>query len=108
MGITADGQLIPFLDPNLHHGRFGIEEILGGLDNLKHILAMNLLATLEALNHIIYKLERHFTPQSYSIVLILDADRVDIQILKRRRWIRHLDGLFELNLANKLLAFGQL
>lgn len=108
MRVTANRQMRALVHANFHHSRFRIEQVLGSLDNLERILAMNALPGLKPLNHIIDKLLRHLAPQPDAIIAIIDPNSLDIQLLKRRRRIRHLNSLLKLQPAHQLLALGEL
>lgn len=107
MRVTTNRQLPPLLNTDLHHRRLGIHQILDSLDNLERILAMNLLPILKPLHHIIDKLLRHVLTQTHSIVVIVHADRIDIQALKRRRRVGHFNRFLEFQPSHEFLAVRQ-
>lgn len=108
MRITAHSQLCALFHSNLDHRRLRIDNISNRLDDLENILAVDLLPILEPLNHVVNELLRHFTPQSNTVILIIDNDRVDIHLLERRRRLGDFDRLFELDTTHELLALCQL
>ena len=78
MRVTADCQLSTLVHTNLDHGWFRIHDVLDSLDDLEGILAMNFLAVLEPLDHIIDELLRHFLLQSHTIIAVVNCYGDDI------------------------------
>lgn len=66
---------------------------------------MYLLPVLEALDHVVDKLLRHLISQADAVVVIVDFDRIDVQVLERGGWLPHLDRFLELDPTDELLAF---
>lgn len=108
MSITTDRQLLAHINANLHHRRLVVHNVLHSLDDLEDILAVNVLAILKPLNHIIDKLLGHLTPKAHTIIVILHLDSIDVQALKCGRRVGDLNGLLKFYTADELLALGQL
>lgn len=82
MCVTTHSQFIPLFHPDLNHRRFRIDKIPNSLDDLEHILAVNLLPVLEPLNHIIDELLCHFIPNPDTVIPIVHSHRIDIQVFE--------------------------
>lgn len=108
MSITADGQLLARINTNLHHRRLVVYNVLYSLDNLEDIFAVNVLAILEPLDHIIDELLRHLTPKAHTIIVILHLDSIDVQALKCGRRVGDLNGLLKFYTTDELLTLCQL
>lgn len=108
MSVTTDGQFSSLVNPNLHHCRLCIDNVLNRLDNLEDVFAVYFPPILEPFNHIINELLCHLIPQPDAIILVVHGNRIDVQLFKGRRGIANLDGLFKLHATNKLLAIDQL
>lgn len=107
MCITAYRELSTLFNTNLHHRRLRPDNIQHILHNLERIFPMNLLPILESLNHIIYEFLCHVLVQSHTVIRILDGNRIDIEILKRRSWLGHLDSFLKVHSAHQLFALRQ-
>lgn len=108
MGITADSQLDIVRDLNLDHGRLVVHELLDGNNDLVDIFAVDLLASLEPLDHVVNELLCHLVAQSHAVIARLDNHRVEVKPLGRGRLIADLNSGKECQLSDNLLAFFQL
>lgn len=108
VSITTDRQLLARIDTNLNHSRLIIDDVLHSLDDLEDILAVNLLAVLKPLNHIIDELLCHLILEAHTVIVILHLNSIDIQALECGRWVGDLDGLLEIYTTDELLALCQL
>lgn len=108
MSVTADRQLNIVRNFHLHHGRLIVQHLLRGNDYLVDIFLVDLLPVLEALRHVIDELLRHLVPEPRTVVAILDYHGVEVESLRRRGLILHLDGGEEVELPHDLLAFREL
>lgn len=104
MCVTTHCQFIPLFHPDLNHRRFRIDQVSNRLDDLEHVLAVDLLPVLEPLNHIIDKLLCHFLLKPGTIISIVHRHRIDIQIFESRRRIANLNRLLEFHTTDELLA----
>lgn len=103
--ITTDSQLHIVGDLYLHHGGFVVYELLDGQNNLIHVLAMDLLASLEALSHVVNELLCHLLAESHTVVIILHRHAIKVESLSRRGLVAHLDSGEKGQLPHNLLAF---
>lgn len=108
MRVTANRQFLARIHSNFHHCRLGVHEILYSLDYLEDILAVDLLAILEPLDHVIDKLLGHFVPEAHTVVAIVDLHRIDVQPLECRWRFGNLNRLLEFYTANQFLTICQL
>ncbi|PYI09976.1 hypothetical protein BO78DRAFT_11064 [Aspergillus sclerotiicarbonarius CBS 121057] len=108
MRITANRQPLALLHTNLNHRRLRIDQILDSLDYLERVLAMDLLAGLEPLDHIVNELLCHFLLQPRTIIASIHSHGINIQVLKSGRRVADLNRLLELQPTDQLLALAQL
>lgn len=102
--VTTHCQFIPLFHPDLNHRRFRIDKIPNRLDNLEHILAVDLLPVLEPLDHIIDKPLCHFVPNPDTVISIVHRHRIDIQVFESRWRVANLNRLLEFHTTDEFLA----
>lgn len=95
------------VNADFHHRRLGVHKLLHSLNDLERVFAMDLLPGLKPLNHIIDKFLGHFISQPNPVIVIINPDRIDIQLLKRRWRVRDLDRFLKLDPPHQLLAVGE-
>jgi hypothetical protein len=76
--ISADSNLLPVLDINLHHGRLLSHNVHDSQDDLEDIFSGKLLAGLEALDHILNKLQSHLVSQLCAVVGRIHCHVLDV------------------------------
>lgn len=108
MRITANRQLDVFRNLHLHHGRLVVQQLLHGDDYLVDVFLVDLLPVLEPLRHVVDELLRHLLAQPHAVVALLHGHGVDVEPLRRRGLVAHLDGGEEVELPHDLLAFRKL
>ena len=108
VSVTTDSELDIAGDFNLDHGGLVVHKILDGDDDLVDIFAVDLLACLETLNHVVNELLGHLVAQSHTIISWLDSHRFQVETLGRGWFIANLDSSKESQLSHNLLAFFQL
>jgi hypothetical protein len=106
--ITANRQLNVIRDLHLHHGRLVVNYLLHGDDDLVNVFLVDLLASLESLNHVIKELLCHLIPKLDTIIVWFDGNGIDVEAFCRRGFVCKLDGGKEVLLSHDLLALGQL
>lgn len=108
MRITADGKLDVVRYSNLNHGRLIIDDLLSRNYNLVGVFFMDLLATLEALDHIVNEFLCHGVFEMHSVVIRFNRDRINIDTLGCGGFVANIDGGIKVMLSHNLLAVGQL
>lgn len=81
--IAANGQVDIVRDLHFHHGSLLVGDLLDRDDDLVDVFLVDLLAILEALNHVVNELLGHLAAKLHAIVVGLDRDGVDVESLGR-------------------------
>jgi hypothetical protein len=68
MCVSTDSNLLSILDVNFYHGRLFPHNVHDSQDDLEDVFPSKLLAILEALDHILDKLQRHGIPQRRAVI----------------------------------------
>lgn len=108
MCITADGKFDVVRYSKLNHGRLIIDDLLRLNYNLVGVFFMNLLAILEALDHIVNKFLCHLVSKMYSVVIWFNGNRINIETLGGGGFVANVDSGVKVMLSHNLLAVGQL
>lgn len=108
MCITADGKLDIVRYSNLNHGRLIVDDPLSLNYNLVGVFFMDLLAVLEALDHVVNEFLSYLVSKVYSVVIRFDGNRVDIKTRGGGGFVANIDSSIKVVLSHNLLAVSEL